>query len=206
MTIPRGRSHLRRGIAVHEARSLDPPESTSRRRIPCTSVARTLLDLAGTVPRRTLDRALEQAQIVRLFDLAAVKAVLANARGRPGAAALRAALASLPDEPVLLRSELERRFLELARRAGLRPPVVNGMVEGYEVDFHWPAERLIVEVDGYATHGTRAGFERDRQRDLDLALAGRQVIRLSWRQITESPERVAAVLRERNRAAAAQRP
>lgn len=54
-----------------------------------------------------------------------------------------------------------------------------------------------METDGFTTHGSRIGFERDRQRDLDLARAGWHVIRLSWRQVTERPEHVAGMLRER---------
>jgi very-short-patch-repair endonuclease len=68
-------------------------------------------------------------------------------------------------------------------------------VHGYEVDFHWPAAKLIVETDGARTHATAIAFERDRQRDLDLKLAGWEVIRITWRQLRDQPERVVALLR-----------
>jgi very-short-patch-repair endonuclease len=73
-------------------------------------------------------------------------------------------------------------------------PVVNAIVAGHEVDFHWPAYRLVVETDGGGTHTTAIAFERDRRRDLHLELAGWHVIRLSWRQVLEQPESVIALL------------
>ena len=101
-----------------------------------------------------------------------------------------------------VRSELERRFLELVRRGRHPSPVVNARIAGHEVDFHWPAQRLIVETDGRATHDTATAFEHDRARDLDLHLAGWQVVRLTWSQVTRQPYRVAALLRARARSAA----
>jgi very-short-patch-repair endonuclease len=64
-------------------------------------------------------------------------------------------------------------------------------VEGHMVDFAWAAERLIVETDGWAAHGHRAGFERDRERDAELAAAGWLVLRFTWRQLRERPMWVA---------------
>jgi very-short-patch-repair endonuclease len=158
-----------------------------------------LLDLAAVVTTRALERALEQALVLRLYEQHAVEAVLARATGRRGTRRLRRLLDTLADEPILLRSELERRLLELVTRAALPPPVVNAFVAGYEVDFSWPAQRLVVETDGRATHDTPHGFERDRARDLDLEHAGWHVLRVGWRQVIDSPERVGAVLRSRLR-------
>ncbi|MEO8687148.1 MAG: DUF559 domain-containing protein [Solirubrobacteraceae bacterium] len=64
----------------------------------------------------------------------------------------------------------------------------------HEVDFLWPAQRLVIEVDGYAFHSTRAGFERDRLRDADLLAAGYRVLRFTWRQLTHEPAAVVASL------------
>jgi very-short-patch-repair endonuclease len=58
----------------------------------------------------------------------------------------------------------------------------------------WPRERLIVEVDGYAFHHTRAAFERDRARDAELQACGYRVIRITWRQIEAGPHVVIARL------------
>ena len=76
-------------------------------------------------------------------------------------------------------------------------PVVNGLVLTHEVDFHWPQHKLIVEVDSRAFHAHALAFQRDRQRDLDLELAGWHVLRVAWRQVVEEPGRVTALLRSR---------
>jgi hypothetical protein len=88
------------------------------------------------------------------------------------------------------RSPLEDAFLALCPE----PPVVNGKVEGLEVDFHWPDARLVVETDGHEHHGTRAAFERDRARDQRLVAAGWSVLRFTHRQVLGEPERVRAIL------------
>jgi hypothetical protein len=74
--------------------------------------------------------------------------------------------------------------------AGLPRPEANVRIEGYEVDFLWPTERFVVEIDGFAYHSSRARFEADRRRDAHLAAAGYHVIRVTWRQIRDEPLRV----------------
>ena len=171
----------RRGIAIHRPLRLGPDDVTVHDGIPITTVARTLLDLAATSPRRVLDRAVNEAEVLRLFDLFALELAAVGHRGgrKAGAAVERY-------DPLmgLTRSELEKRFLELCRDAGLSAPLVNYTVVGYKVDFLWPDARRIVETNGWATHGTRRGFERDHTRDLALESAGYGVTRLSYRQVT----------------------
>ena len=72
----------------------------------------------------------------------------------------------------------------------------------YEVDFFWRFHRLIVEVDGYAFHSSPASFERDHRRDADLQDADFRVRRVTWRQLTETPDAVARRLRRALSAAA----
>ena len=67
-------------------------------------------------------------------------------------------------------------------------PGVNVRVGGHEVDFLWRKEALVVEVDGFEFHSSRAAFERDRLRDAGLQAAGFRVIRVTWRQLTEQSE------------------
>ena len=122
---------------------------------------------------------------------------LERAPGRQGIANLRRELAGLLPQLPFTRSELERRFLKLVRTAGLLEPVVHRHSESHRVDFHWPAARLVVETDGRGIHDNPHAFEEDRRRDLDLELAGIHVIRLSWRQIDEEPERIARLLAAR---------
>jgi very-short-patch-repair endonuclease len=196
---PRRTGGRRPGIDLHKTRHLLPRDTTTVRNIPCTTVARTLLDLADVVDRRGLERAVEQSEIRRLLDLTAIDDVLARAAGRRGAPVLRAIVADHHPEPAPTKNELERRFLELCRSAALPSPRVNSWVtldgDGFEVDFSWPDAGLIVEVDGYETHCTRAAFERDRQRDRLLVLAGWRVVRFTWRQLLGRPDEIAAALR-----------
>jgi very-short-patch-repair endonuclease len=84
-----------------------------------------------------------------------------------------------------------RRLITAAR---LPKPRTNVRVAGWEVDVLWPRERLIVEVDGYAYHGNRAAFERDRRKDAALTAAGYTVIRITWRQLKDEPLAVVALL------------
>jgi very-short-patch-repair endonuclease len=186
----------RPGIEVHASPSLRPQDVTIVDAIPCTTVARTLLDLADVVPRRQLERALEQAVVLRVFDLSAVEDVLAYANGRRGAGVLRAALAELDDDPGITLSDAEDGFLELCRAAGLSQPEVNQWLEVDEgppirADFLWRRERLIVEVDGWQFHGTRSAFERDRLRDQRVRLADWEPLRVTPRQIVRDRDRVA---------------
>jgi hypothetical protein len=188
----------RPGIAVHRDDSLSETDRTTSRGIPCTSVARTLLDIAAIVGVETLGAACREAEVLRLFDLNAVEDVLRRNPGRRGIRRLRAVLGDL-QEPGLTRSELEMLFLDLCREAGIPTPSVNRLivVDGgmLEVDFCWERERLIVEADGRRFHATGSAFERDRRRDQLLALAGWRVIRVTWLQVTREREVLAVTIR-----------
>lgn len=75
------------------------------------------------------------------------------------------------------------RLRGLLREAELPYGIFNAYVCGLQVDCHWPAERLIVDVDGNRFHGHRHAFENDRRRDQILVAAGWRVIRVTWRQL-----------------------
>jgi very-short-patch-repair endonuclease len=185
VTVPRQRAGPS-GIQVHQARTLDDADMTSRNGIPVTSLARTLLDLAGILSSRELKRAIDQAERLQLFDLAAVDDVVARARGRRGARALRRAVAAW--RPRHTRRELEARFAELVERADLLRPLFNVFVDSgrsrHEVDAFWLSRRLVVELDGFDYHRTRADHERDSAKTADLELAGFRVVRLTWDDVT----------------------
>jgi hypothetical protein len=199
VTVGHQTRRARPGIDIHRTRSLAPRDATSYRGIPCTTVARTLLDLAEVVDRRSLERGFEQAEILRLLDLHALVEVLDRAAGRRGVPAVRSILAGYQDGRPLTRSELEKRFLAVCERGGIPQPTVNAWVpfggSGAEVDFSWPEQRLIAEADGYRTHGTRGAFERDRSRDRQLVLAGWRVVRFTWRQLATDPDNIADTIR-----------
>jgi predicted transcriptional regulator of viral defense system/very-short-patch-repair endonuclease len=183
-----------RRIARHRPRRpLEPHEVTTLRGIRVTTVARTLLDLADELDERGLARAVERAEELRVFDLVAIEAIVAAHAGRRKTGRLVRALERY--DPAPTRSELERMFLALCAAEGIVRPRVNEVVAGLEVDFFWPGSGFAVEADGFATHGTRAAFERDRRRDGILALAGVTCRRFSHRQVRHELAFVAAVVR-----------
>ena len=92
------------------------------------------------------------------------------------------------------RSELERRFLDLCRSAGLSMPAVNVVVAGFEVDAAWPSARVVVELDSYAHHRDRGAFERDRERDAALQVAGHRVVRITHRRLDAEPAKIVSSL------------
>jgi very-short-patch-repair endonuclease len=78
-------------------------------------------------------------------------------------------------------------------RHNLPRPRVNTRIAGHEVDFAWPEERLVVETDGFAAHGTRKAFVADRPRDRRLRRAGFEVVRLTPDDLAYEAEIVADV-------------
>jgi very-short-patch-repair endonuclease len=180
----------RRGIRVHRAR-LDPGDIRRRHRLPVTSPARTLLDVAGSSPsRRSFERAFDEARVGRLVTDQELNAQ-AHAGGHRGAPVIRALLRR-ESGPAFTRSEAEERLLALIRAARLPAPRVNARVGRHEVDLLWEEQRLVVEIDGYAFHSSRAAFERDRLRDAELQALGFRVMRVTWRQIAEEPHALLA--------------
>jgi very-short-patch-repair endonuclease len=111
-------------------------------------------------------------------------------------AAPASAVARYDDNHEFTRSTLEDLALDLVRDHGVPRPVVNAKVGEYEVDLLWSAERVVVEADSWTFHGTRAAFERDRQRDADLQARGYRVLRVTWRQARDEAAWIAARLRD----------
>jgi very-short-patch-repair endonuclease len=185
--VPARRPGGPRGIRVHWVAAFGPGETTRSRGIPVTTPARTVLDLATQLGMREVEQAIAQAERTCPGTQRKLLALLARYPARPGTPKLREHLEA-PRHPALTRSEAEERFLALVRRAGLPAPEVNVALHGYELDFLWREAGLAVEIDGFAFHGDRAAFEADRRRDAHLAARGVQVMRITWRQITEEPE------------------
>jgi very-short-patch-repair endonuclease len=180
------------GLKIHRSLQI---EATTTAGIPVTTVPRTLLDLAADVPAHHLRRALERAEQLELFDLREVRRLLAAHPRRPGRRALEALLADVHAHDLpLTRSDVEAMLLQLCIDHRLPRPQVNRWDGGKEVDFRWPAQRLVVEVDGWQTHRTRAAFERDRERSQLLALEGFRLVRFSARQLQRAPRLAAARL------------
>jgi very-short-patch-repair endonuclease len=177
------------GIRFHRVRAPRRDEIGSVDGIPCTSPARTLVDLAGTVGDWTLRSCFERAAQRRLLDIPAIEASLDA--GRRGAPSLR----KLIDEwrkaaPVArkgkLKSPLEAKVLPLLVGRDLPAPHLNAPVEipkgRIEVDFLWPNQRFVVEADSRDFHATDLAFERDRWRDRELLRAGYGTLRVTHQQ------------------------
>jgi very-short-patch-repair endonuclease len=187
-----------RGIAIHRTTVLDAQDITTVSGIPVTTVARTLVDLAGLVPRDHLAKAIKEAERRHVLDMRQVEGAMARTRGRrgPGHRALREAIA----EHVALgltasESALEDAFLRLLRDARLPRPAINAYVEGFRVDAVWREQHVAVELDGWAWHHARDAFERDRERDAALTTAGWRVVRFTHRQVIGRPDAVVETLR-----------
>jgi very-short-patch-repair endonuclease/predicted transcriptional regulator of viral defense system len=193
-----GRAASTPRIDVHATTVLDARDAASVADIPTTGIARTLVDLAAVASPRELRKALEEAERQRRLDATGIEEVLGRTRGRRGAghAAMREALARLGAVGArVTKSELEDRFVALFDAHDLPRPATNASVQGMEVDACWPQQRVVVELDGWADHGTRDAFQRDRERGNALELAGWRLLRFTWADVARHPQETAATVR-----------
>jgi very-short-patch-repair endonuclease len=188
VTIPHAR-RSRPGIRVHHVR-LPADEVTVHHGIPITTVPRTLFDLAAVLPQRRLERAINEAEVLHLWDELSLDHLLHRYPRHKGNKAIRAALQQRRRGSSATKSDLEEMFLALIDAAGIPRPEINALVESFEVDAVWRDARLVVELDGRDTHGTVAAFERDRNRDRALQVAGWRPVRITYRQMCEAPRAV----------------
>lgn len=159
--------------------------------VPVMTVRHTLLDLAAIDGERVIGD-VNEALAKGLATHNELHALVAQSEGRRGVKHLRAALHQTSDG--FTRSKAERVLKELIAQAGLPPAEHNAPIEGKERDAVWRHHRLVVEVDVYSTHGHPTAFEGDRRRDQDLTATGWRTVRITWRQLTDTPARVAATL------------
>lgn len=193
ITVPtRAGRTQRAGITIHRS-ALSPGELARRGGIAITTVARTLLDLAAILIPDDLERAIDRAEHLRLFDLHAIQSVLAAHPHRPGARKLTAAVRDHAAGPIL-RSELERAFLALCAGHRLPTPMTNRRLGPYEADFQWPEHRLIVEADGREHHARRRDFVRDRARDAENLVRGWCTVRFTYGQVTHEARWVVGIV------------
>jgi len=185
----------RPGIVVHR-RSVARVDRLIRDGIPCTSAARTVVDLAATSPLPELEKTLIRADSLRILNRRRLDELVGERAGQPGTAVLRSLLTA---DPARVRSEVELAFLALCRRAGIVEPAANRRIEAaghlFEVDLCWPELRVVVEIDGYAFHGGRSRANADRDRDQLLAIAGWRVHRFTADQVRNEPDETIRRLR-----------
>lgn len=176
------------GVWLHQTRSLPAEDLKVEAAIPTTSVERTLVDIAGHLDNRQLERALVEADRAALLDWPRLRRLLDRSFGKKGRGRLSRLVEEVDPRAVEARSPLEVDFLALCRRAGLPLPQVNVLVEAYLVDFLWPTQRVIVETDGFAFHSDPRSFERDHLSTVALAAAGYAVHRATYEMLECDPE------------------
>jgi hypothetical protein len=191
----------RAGIRLHCIRSLPKGHVTTRNGIPCTTVARTLADLAAVLSPRRLERALGQAEVLRVYNRAEIEAVLAATPRRPGSRTLRALLGGPDPSTTRTRSPLEELLLTLCDRGGLQRPDFNvpyTLPDGTEIsiDAFWRAAGLAVELDSRGFHSSWRAQVKDRRRDAQLVLAGLKPLRFTEADLTSEADVTLALLRE----------
>lgn len=201
VTVPSTRRRHHPGIRIHTSQTLTDADVTRVNKIPCTTVARTLLDLADVLDRRRLERAFDQAEVMQALNLRAIQDQLQRNATRSAAGRVRGLLEAHYIGSTPTESELEEAFLALCRRAGLPQPELQQWLQlgdgepPIRVDFLWRAQRVVVETDGESYHGTHQAALRDARRDQRLIAHGFKPIRTSWRQIFYAPAELVATLK-----------
>jgi hypothetical protein len=159
-----------------------PEDGCITQGIPCTTIPRTIVDLAGFLDSSELARLVHEASVIHGIEPKQVERILARRRNWPGAGELRKVLWG---ETSVTLSRLESRFLSRLREAGLPAPHTNQKVDGRYVDCRWPEHRLTVELDGYRYHRTRHAWERDREREREARVRGDEFRRYTWEDVAE---------------------
>jgi very-short-patch-repair endonuclease len=186
--------HQRRrpGFRIYRRPSLWPEDIAAQRGIPVTTPIQTLIDMSLRLDRPGVERMINEADKYDLTHPPQLRKALDEREGEPGVARLRHLLDRRTFR--LTKEELERRFLPLARKAGLPVPLTGQFVNEFEVDFYWPDLGLVVETDGLRYHRTPAEQARDRLRDQAHTAAGLTPLRFTHEQVRYEPEYVAAIL------------
>jgi very-short-patch-repair endonuclease len=193
LSLPSLSRRRRPGLRIHRRPSLNIERATTiRHAIPLTTPVQTIVDLALRLDRRGLERMINEADKYDLAHPPELREALDLRQGEPGLARLRTILDRRTFR--LTKEELERRFLPLARKAGLATPLTGTWVNDFEVDFYWPDLGLVVETDGLRYHRTPAEQARDRLRDQAHTAAGLTQLRFTHEQVRYEPNHVVRIL------------
>jgi hypothetical protein len=184
------------GVRVHHCRSLSPREITTHRGVPVTTFPRMLIDLTDVQSADELANVIHEGAFHGMFSELAARDAMAIATGRHNLHVLEAALRLHAAGSSGTKSGYERAYRRLIE--GLPQPLPNTRVCGWEVDCHWPEQRLVVEIDGPG-HARPRSRTKDRRVDRELRAAGYRVLRFTDEDIDQRPEwvvrRTAAALR-----------
>lgn len=189
VTMPRNASgRKRKGVRLRR-RDLAPGDVTETRGLRVTALPLTAIEAAvrGRGNSGVMDRALQ-----RDTTLPQLWAAHLRNKGRHGSPAARIRLQAAADGT---HSHAERKLTHLLRAAGITGWSSNVRIGGYVVDVAFRVARVAIEVDGWAFHSDQDAFQNDRQRQNRIALLGWQVLRFTWLDLTEYPERVLATIR-----------
>jgi very-short-patch-repair endonuclease len=186
VTVPRASNGRRRPGTRVRRRDLSPRDIVERNGLRVTALPLTVVEAAtrkGGGPA-LMDRALQgDLELTQLW-----RAHLRN-KGRYGSPAARRLLHAADDGA---RSEAERLIVRLLRAAKISGWKPNYPVCGYVVDIAFPEQKVAIEVDGWAFHSDQKAFQRDRTRQNAISLSGWQILRFTWLDLTEYPQRVIA--------------
>ena len=195
----RGRSPC--GIASHGDDMLAPADRTSVRGVPCTTLARALLDLAAVVPVWELRKAVSEAEVLRILDHGAVRALIRrqsrSPRSRPATDGDGRNTTRRRNAP---EAKWSGSFCGSARGPGLPCPEVNVSMRvagrTQKPDFLWRNVGLILEADSRTYHDTDSAFQVDRKREQRFQLAGWEVSHCTWEQIFQEQAALASTVRD----------
>ena len=194
----RARHALPHGITVHRPRDLKDLRPIMRQRVPTTNPMRMLLDL-GAVDPGAVEAAMIAVMSSKVASPAAIRGALFRhaKKGRRGVTALRTSLESWLDEELPPDSELEAVMNGIIDAHHLPPMQFHAIVAGYEVDFLIVGSNIVIECDGWGTHGlNRDQFEFDRLRNTEVVAAGFHIAHVTWRQLRNEPAAAADRIRK----------
>jgi very-short-patch-repair endonuclease len=192
VVVPAGDDRRPRGIRVHRRRDHEAPGGREVDGIPVIHPVAVLVDLAAGLPIGQVEAAINEADHHDLVDPERLLAAIDALPRRVGVGPLRRLLEATT--VALASTELERRFLPLARTAGLPVPLTQVWLNGYRVDFFWPDLGLVVEADSLRYHRTAFKQAKDKRRDNAHAASGRTALRFTHGQICNEPEYVRKML------------
>ncbi|HET8565675.1 MAG TPA: DUF559 domain-containing protein [Solirubrobacterales bacterium] len=174
-------------VQLHQTRRLESYEVAMERGIPVAVMERVLLDLAGRLDARRLERTFVQAYKRDDFSWQRLGRIITRRRGCKGVGKLRRIALEVHPEVLETKSVPEVDFLALCREVSLRVPAVNVLAAGHLVDFLWAEQKVVVETDSWSHHGDHLAFEKDHQRDVDLTAAGYDVHRTTCKMLERDP-------------------
>lgn len=187
----------RDGIRVH-ARALDPASLTTRDRLPLTTPAQTLFDLATTLGSTSLARAANEGFVLGIVTERELRACLGRNAHRKGAGVFRRLLVRLGAGD-RVRSPLEVRVHAFLRARGFPAWESNVALrvggESIEPDVLWRDRRVVLEADGRDPHLAPLTFDSDRRRDRRLRVHGWEPVRVTSADLDLRPDELDADLR-----------